>query len=233
MNKELDRLELVADTFFISLPNITRLLGKKPSLFAGYNKREGIGRKLTLDLKEKLGINPMFLKFGEGDMLLSEKFIVEKKDLNNEGYRLKKWLKDNKITQSQLGEKIDESNQSISNWIKNEKIPESKFEKLKKIDIDIDWLKNGDKQEEPQIVNEDNSPVADIQLISYAFYKRDFLNLTDFEKHELTRRMKESINAVELLLERKSIKKDDFNLIQADESKVKVRSLQSINKKEQ
>jgi hypothetical protein len=71
-NIELQRLEKVAEIYFSSLSNLAELIGKHRQTFYSYKKRPGIGRKVIDELKDKVGINPDYIKSGKEPMLIND-----------------------------------------------------------------------------------------------------------------------------------------------------------------
>ena len=72
-NIELERLNSVAKTYphLKSLSNIAMLIGRAKQHFYTYKNRSGIGDEIMNELEDKLKINSRYIKFGEGNMLLS------------------------------------------------------------------------------------------------------------------------------------------------------------------
>ena len=186
INKDLERLELVADKYFISLPNITKLLGKSPAMFSGYEKRKNIGSKVVSELKEKFDINPMFIKFGEGDMLLSNKYIIKEINTETTGYKLKRELRRLNKTQGWLADILGVAPQTIGNWIKFSNIPDNIYDKLKENGVDTDWLLNGSEVKEQKTHTNDD----DVKAITMCLYGKELRAMTLDEVEELKDRIK-------------------------------------------
>ncbi len=233
MGKDLDRLESVADKYFESLSNITVLLGKKLSHFNAYKGRS-FGQKTLNELKDKLGINPMFITHGEGDMLLTSKFITKETDLNTPGYRLKTWLKKNNKKQVAFAKELGVAPQTISNWINGLNIPDNQHKILEDVGIDLTWLFEGDNTD----VNEMPYPTDEelICLIASRFYNRDIPKLaalSGLELEEIVARMNKLINTINDLTKGYNKALGDTLNISRNTKKVKVPVLSPVNKKEQ
>jgi hypothetical protein len=71
MDNEFSRLEKVAGAHFNGLVGLSKTLGITKQTFYSYKKRGGFGRHM-LDRLEKAGINPGYIRSGEGPMLLSD-----------------------------------------------------------------------------------------------------------------------------------------------------------------
>ncbi|GAB5466827.1 MAG: hypothetical protein Kapaf2KO_22630 [Candidatus Kapaibacteriales bacterium] len=70
---ELERLENVANSLGYTLSGIAVALGKSSGYFAPYKARGGkVGVTALKQLKEKFGINPNFIRSGEGEPMLKE-----------------------------------------------------------------------------------------------------------------------------------------------------------------
>lgn len=155
MNKELLRLELVADRFFKGLANIPRLLNKNLSMFAGYNDRDRIGEKVKNQLQLKLGISKDFLTTGEGEMLTTREYIVEERDLNSPAYRLKKHLKDIGKTSKELAEECGVTAQAVSFWLKGDELPTTAIKKLREAGYDVEFIVYGKEKAEVHKINQE------------------------------------------------------------------------------
>lgn len=194
LNKELERLEFIADKYFLSLVNITKLLGKNPATFAHYKNKAHISNKLLDELKEKLGINPLFVKFGQGERLLHRNNIVREKNLDNPGYRLEKLMRVNNWRLQDVADIVDVTHQTVSTWKNGRDIPEYALKKLKKHGVDTEWLINGDsKDKEPPKSNEN-----DVKSITICLYNKELRAMTIDEVEHLRDRIK---NVYEVLNE--------------------------------
>ena len=70
---EYERLVKIADRYFKNLSILADLLGKDKRTFYSYKGRSGVGTKILEELKEKLNINPEYIKYGREPMLLTGK----------------------------------------------------------------------------------------------------------------------------------------------------------------
>lgn len=70
-NIEYKRLELIADKYFISIYKMSEMTGKTRQFLNTY-KYKKFGRKVLDELENLFGINPMYLKTGEGEMFIRQ-----------------------------------------------------------------------------------------------------------------------------------------------------------------
>ncbi len=186
MNKELERLELVADKYFISLINVTKLLGKNPATFANYKERKHIGNKLIDELKSLLGINPMYIRFNQGDMLLHKDNIIREKNLDTPAYRLELLMRKYNWKLKDIADIVGVSHQAVSNWKNGRDIPDYALDKLKENGVDTDWLLNGSEVKEQKTHTNDD----DVKAITMCLYGKELRAMTLDEVEELKDRIK-------------------------------------------
>ncbi len=72
VNEEYNRLNNIAVKYYKNLSELSIKLGKSKEFLYSYKNKPGIGRRILMEMKEILNINPEYIKFGREPMLLTE-----------------------------------------------------------------------------------------------------------------------------------------------------------------
>ena len=117
----------------------------------------------------------------------------------NEGAQLKMFLKQIKLTQTELGEAVGKDQQRASKWIKGElKIPQDVLAQLhEKFNLNYEWWYNGampmvlKTKANPTLVTDISKLKADVHLLTSALEKlqKDFKSLY-IDHHALKQELK-------------------------------------------
>jgi SOS-response transcriptional repressor LexA len=71
--EQYERMQKVAETYFVNLARMAELIGRSKTVLYSYkNNNVKYGRGLLYELKDKLNINPEYIEFGAGPMLLGD-----------------------------------------------------------------------------------------------------------------------------------------------------------------
>jgi DNA polymerase V len=69
---EYDRLKEIAEKYFTNLTQVALKIGKTKQHLHGYKNRDSLGSQLINELKEKLNINPDYIRYGKEPIFLEE-----------------------------------------------------------------------------------------------------------------------------------------------------------------
>ena len=74
MKPFLERLKIIADTYFGGIVGLAKEIGMKPDSLRSYYTKDSIPGNKIRPLLEKVGINMKYLDYGEGNEFIKEKF---------------------------------------------------------------------------------------------------------------------------------------------------------------
>ncbi len=160
----LQRLKQVADTNFNGVTNLAKLIGVKPDLLRSYFTKDSIPGPNLRDKFSQIGINNVWLDYGQGEMLLNTANVVKEPvvsyneqenepDFENDSNishpqgRLREFLKAMNLKPAELARKLNMSPQHFNFYLKQQDgaifKEYQKFEILKELGLNLEWYIDG------------------------------------------------------------------------------------------